>query len=57
MAYYMGKSFWLNGLKMTLAFVPLDTVKAILAVSLDYLAPQEALQSDFRSCVTYRQVR
>ena len=30
MAYYMGNS-WLNGLKMTLAFVPLDTVKAILA--------------------------
>ena len=30
MAYYMGNS-WLNGLKMTMAFVPLDTVKAILA--------------------------
>ena len=30
MAYYMGNS-WLNGLKMTLAFVPMDTVKAILA--------------------------
>ena len=30
MAYYMGNS-WLNGLKMTMAFVLLDTVKAILA--------------------------
>lgn len=30
MACYMGNS-WLNGLKMMMAFVPLDTFKAILA--------------------------